>query len=164
MEISPSTNDYVTLIQYNNWANCRLLDTAEKVPEDLLRSGTLTRGNAFQTLQHMLDAEWAWRMSCIGDPYNDELWKIEPFADLASLRAYWESERERLLTLVRSFSVDDLEREVLPNWTDRLIKIKYVLLHVVNHATNHRSEVGWYFHQIGYSPGDLDLSDYILGE
>src|SRR5579871_6347323 len=154
--------NYVTLIEYNKWANRLLLDTAEKVPDDLLRAGNLTRGSAFQTLQHMLDAEWAWRQSCIGQTYNDALWKIEPFADLAALRAFWEPESEELLALVRSLTEADLERKVLPNWTNDLIKIKYVLLHVVNHATNHRSEIGWYFHQLGYSPGDLDLSDYIL--
>jgi uncharacterized damage-inducible protein DinB len=162
MDKAAGAIEYVTLIEYNNWANSRLLDTAEKIPADLLRTGTLTRGNALQTLEHMLDAEWVWRMSCIGQTYNDDLWKIEPFADLASLRAYWQAESQQLLMLVRSFTEADLERKVLPNWTDELIKIKYVLLHVVNHATNHRSEIGWFFHQLGYSPGDLDLSDYIL--
>lgn len=154
--------DYLTFIEYNNWANGQILDTAAKLSDEQLHSGTLSHGSAFLTLQHMLNAEWVWRQACIGTPYNDELWRIEPFADLPSLRAYWEAEGQRLLEFVLSLSEADLERKMKPNWTDELLEIKYILLHIVNHASNHRSELGWYFTACGYSPGEPEFADYML--
>jgi hypothetical protein len=66
LQFSPSrtgaymtTFDYVTNIQYHNWANERLLATAEKIPHDQLMAGEkLSQGTAFETLRHMLDVDW----------------------------------------------------------------------------------------------------------
>ncbi len=45
--------EYVTLIEHNNWANSVCSTRQKRFPTIccLQRSGTLTRGNAFQTLQ-----------------------------------------------------------------------------------------------------------------
>ncbi len=154
--------DYVTFLEYNNWANNRLLDIAEQLPEAQLHSGKLSRGSAFETLHHMLDAEWSWRVICQNVPPGDPPWTVEALNHLPGLRAYWKEENERLLTFVQTLSEADLEHEAFAFWREQQVKIKYALLHIVNHASNHRCEVGWYFTDLGHSPGDLEFVDYLL--
>ncbi len=156
-----NTFDMITYVQYNNWGNERLVAVAEQIPPDQLRTGTLSKGDAFETLRHVVDVEWSWRMACEEKPATQVLWEIEPLEDLPAVKAYWQAEGERLLAFVRGLSEADFEREVIPSWQDKSAKIKHILMHLVNHGTNHRSELGWYFTSLGYSPGDLDFLDYI---
>ena len=155
--------DYVTLIEYNNWADHRLLNTAEQLPDVDLRSGTLSKGDAFLTLRHILEAEWAYRMTCQNQSALGKKQLFESFKDLSALRSFWEAEGERLLTFVRSLTENDLEREVVPHWTRQAVKTRHVLVQIVNHSTNHRTELGWYFTGLGHSPGDLDYIFFVMG-
>jgi uncharacterized damage-inducible protein DinB len=157
-----SVVDISALVQYNNWANRRLIDTATHLSADqLMANVSLSNGSAFETLRHMLDVEWSWRLACEGKPATQVLWEIEPLADLQAVTTYWRAEGERLLALVQILSEDAFEREVIPSWSTRSYQIRHILLHILHHATNHRSEVGWYFTRLGHSPGDLEFLDYM---
>jgi uncharacterized damage-inducible protein DinB len=156
-----SVFDFITFIEYNNWANSRLLDTAEQIPPADLAAGSLSQGTAFETLRHVLDVEWSWRLTCEGQEAADVLWKIEPLEDLPAIRTYWHTEGERLLAFVRTLPEEDFDREVVASWSKKSFQIKHILMHIVNHATNHRSEIGWYFTKLGHSPGDLEFAQYI---
>ena len=41
------------------------------------------------------------------------------------------------------------------------VAIWQMLLHLLNHGTQHRSEAALLLTQVGRSPGDLDLIDYL---
>jgi uncharacterized damage-inducible protein DinB len=154
--------DYITYVQYHNWANNRLLDIAEKIPTDqLMTDSGLSFGSAFQTLRHMLDMEWSWRMAAQGQSATTVLWELEPLEDLTAVRTYWYAEGVRLLNFVRGLSDAGFEREVVPSWMQKPYAIKHILIHIANHATNHRTEVGWYFTRVGFSLGDVEFIDYI---
>jgi uncharacterized damage-inducible protein DinB len=51
--------------------------------------------------------------------------------------------------MVMSADPDD----VVPRWL--------IVAHVVNHGTQHRSELARYLTECGHSPGDLDLLDAV---
>ncbi len=154
--------DIVTFAQYNKWANNRLLNTAAQVAQDQLMSAPLlSQKSAFQTLRHMVDIEWSWRLACEGKPATEPLWKIEPLEDLQSVSAYWRAEDDRLLAFVQMLPEDEFERDVTPSWIKQAYPVKHILLHVLNHQTDHRSEVGWHFTKLGYSPGDIGFLDYL---
>jgi uncharacterized damage-inducible protein DinB len=46
--------------------------------------------------------------------------------------------------------------DVVPRWL--------IVAHVVNHGTQHRSELARYFTECGHSPGDIDLLDALHAE
>jgi uncharacterized damage-inducible protein DinB len=156
-------SDYVSLVQFNRWANNRLLDIAAKLsPEQLHAEAGLSYGSAFKTLRHILDVGWSWRLVCQGEEASKMLWEVVPMEDFESMRAYWEPEAQRLVDFVRSLSGDDPERTATdPGGQTKAFSVKQILNHIVIHDTGHRNEVGWYFTRLGCSPGDLDFLDYL---
>lgn len=148
--------DYVTFVEYHNWANEKLLDTAEKIPAEQLMLPKLPSDKTpFELLLHMLDVDWSWRLAIIGENAEKELWLSVPLPDLASLRAYWRDEAAILLDYVRGLSDEQLDEEVTPVWMKATFKRKHIITHIVNHGTEHRTDLGWYFTSLGHSPGDL---------
>jgi uncharacterized damage-inducible protein DinB len=162
--------DLSTQVAYNNWANRQILKTAALIPpgqlfatrEALGIPAQLSNPSAFDTLRHVVDVEWSWRLACQGLPATKLLWEVEPepLDDLQSVAAYWQAEGERLLAYVTALSADDLEREVTPSWNNRTCKIKEIIIHIVHHGTFHQTELGWYFTALGHSPGDLGFLEY----
>ena len=161
--------DLVTQVEFNNWGNREILNTAVLLaPEQLFGTrealgvaAQLSNPSAFDTLRHVIDVEWSWRLACEEIPATNLLWEVEPepLDDLQSVAAYWQAEGERLLTYVRSLSAADLDREVTPSWGSRSCRIKDIIMHIVHHGTFHRTELGWYFTALGHSPGDLGFLD-----
>ena len=53
------------LVQYNTWANTRLLQAAAQLtPEQLTAPCWLSQNSVFSTLLHTLDTQWYWRLGC----------------------------------------------------------------------------------------------------
>src|SRR5262245_5307655 len=126
--------DLVTQIEYNNWANQQILSVAARIPADQLFAtrealgipAQLSNPSAFDTLRHVLDVEWSWRLACQEIPVTKLLWEAEtePLDDLQSVTTYWQAEGERLLAYVRSLSEADPGREVTPSWGNRSCTIE----------------------------------------
>ena len=110
------------------------------VDRNIVHDGTF---HAFETLRHVLDVEWSWRMFCIGSDTGDALiWDVEPLDDLPSVKARWRQEGEDMLRYVQSLSEDELTRQITSPSGQHIVTIRDILMHVLNHATNHRSELG----------------------
>lgn len=160
--------DYLRLMyDYNEWANHRVLDTAEGLtPGQLHAEGNASFGSIHATLVHTMAAEWEWLALWRGTPVWDAFSPIE-FADLAAIRARWagldaemrafvaalEPEGENSPARVLTWEGDAGAIRMRPLWKP--------MLHVVNHGTQHRSEVAAMLTQFGHSPGELDLTRYV---
>jgi uncharacterized damage-inducible protein DinB len=148
------------LIDYHVRANDLVYGkAAELSDEELRRGGSFDHGSAFQTIRHLVDVDYSWRELCMGhDVGNTYVWDVYPMPDLATVRAFWIDERERLLGYVGSIDEAGLDEEVtFGSSTPASAPIWQVLAHVVNHGTQHRSEVARYLTVCGHSPGDIDL-------
>lgn len=157
-----STFEYVEFVEYNNWANEHLLDTAANLSfAALMEEPGLSQGSAFHTLRHMLDVEWSWRMACEGYDTRRLVWELKPLDSLETLREAWLAEGQHLLKYVKNLKPEDFERAPSVTWLERPFKIGHMIIHIVNHATNHRSELGWYFTKCGFSLGEVEFLDYI---
>ena len=153
----------LALLRFHAWANDRILTTAAGLSdEEFRRAANLDHGSAFQTLRHLVDVDWSWREFCmgndVGDTYVwdhgfvvDDLPAIHEFCleEDARLRRYVESLDEAALSEPLAMSAD--ANDTVPRWL--------ILAHVVNHGTQHRSELARYLTECGHSPGDLDLLD-----
>jgi uncharacterized damage-inducible protein DinB len=153
------------LVRYHAWANDRILTTAAGLSdEERRRSGSFDHESAFQTLRHLLDADWSWREYLTSrEPEERVVWDEFPLDDLPSVREFFAEEDARLQAYVASLdeaSVNEavpigprLEggEDLRPHW--------FIVAHVVNHGTQHRSELARYLTECGHSPDQLDLID-----
>jgi len=153
-------NDIQLLYRYNAWANARILNAAAKVTHDQFTApATFPHGGLHSTLTHVLSAEWIWRRRWEGISPPAVL-KPEEFRTLEALCDRWQAEERNLITFIES-----VPEEKLQSYFDyRTTKgqpmrniLWQVMLHVVNHGTQHRSEAAALLTDCGHSPGDIDL-------
>ncbi|MEP6972805.1 MAG: DinB family protein [Actinomycetota bacterium] len=154
------SDSLLAFVRFHAWANKRIIETAAELPDDELRvPGPLDHGTAFQTMRHLVDVDWSWREFCTGNDVGKAyVWERVPLEDLASIDAFSAEEDARLVAYVGSLDGTALgqplaldEEMSVPRWL--------IVAHVVNHGTQHRSELARFFTDHGHSPGELDLLD-----
>ena len=156
----------LALVRYHAWANDRILTVAAGLSEEeLRREAVLDRGSAFETIRHLVDVDWSWRQFCLGNDIGDTYVWDHGFTlyNLPAIHAFCLEEDGRLRSYVESLDESALnEPMVMSEDPDDLIPRWLILAHVVNHETQHRSELAHYLTGCGHSPGDLDLLDALV--
>jgi uncharacterized damage-inducible protein DinB len=152
------------LYQYNNWANARILNTAAQLPPDQLRAETNSSfGSVHSTLVHILEAQWVWLQRWQGYSPSTAL-DPQTFPDLDHLRVRWDEVERETQDFVSRCTEADLARDITyRNYQNELwtYPLWQQILHQVNHATQHRSEVAMVLSAWGLSPGGLDFLYFI---
>lgn len=151
----------LALVRFHAWANDRILTTAAGLSdEEFRRTANLDHGSAFQTLRHLVDVDWSWRELCIGNDVGDTYVWDQGFAldYLSAIHTFCLKEDARLRSYVESLD-DAALSESLAMSADFARPRWLIVAHVVNHGTQHRSELARYLTECGHSPGDLDLLD-----
>lgn len=156
--------DLLLIYDYNDWANKRILHAAEKLrQEELTQELPMSWHSILETLSHILSAEWVWRMRCQGSS-PAALLDPDQFSTLEVLRKRWDEEEAAMRGFLEGLSDADLDRIVdYKNTQGKPFRrvLWQILLHVVNHGTQHRAETGLYLTTLGHSPGDIDMSVYL---
>ena len=153
-----------SLFDYNYWVNQRILDTASGLsPEQFTAAAGVSHGSLRGTLVHALSAEWAWRRRCQGSSPPGLLSEDE-FPDLESLARRSREEEGAMRSYLASLTDEDLTSIIRYSrtegtWTET--PLWQILLHVINHGTQSRSEAAIILSQFGHSPGDLDYMIFL---
>ena len=144
------------LFAYDRWATRRVLEALDGLDRAVWsRSDAVGERGVGSILVHHLGASQRWRVAfqTQGDGEGPEP-EREPLPTIDGLRKRWEAEwavvDAWLPTLSEGFIAYAFEG--VPVWQ--------MLVHVVNHGTQHRAEVATLLTAEGRSPGQLDLIDY----
>jgi uncharacterized damage-inducible protein DinB len=117
----------------------------------------VSHGSLRATLVHTLGAEIVWRERCQEGTSlieEDDLPTLEKLLDL------WKREETAMRSYVATLSEDDLLRPLEYRNTKgvRFSNVLWrILVHVVNHGTQHRAESAAALTAFGHSPGDVDF-------
>ena len=157
---------FLTLYNYNYWANEKILQTTERVTvEQFLAPTKNSHGSLRGTLVHTMMAEWMWLSRWQGVSPTAVLDEND-FPSLASLRARWMDEEQRMRTFLGTLHENDLKRIVKyinTRGTPFERSLWHMLIHVVNHGTQHRAEAAAILTDLGHSPGDWDFVYFMDG-
>ena len=158
-------NDLEVLFNYGAWADQRILDaTAGLTPEQFLAQTDPNGKSVRDILVHMLGAAWIWRMRLQHGAAPTRLLDPADFPTFGALAERWREEQAGWNAYVRGLVDDEVNRPVLYRNTkgDLFEAVMWqILLHVVNHSTQHRAEVAQILTGYGCSPGDLDMIVFV---
>lgn len=158
-------SDLQLLIDYNYWANDRILRSAERIsPAQFLGPYPLSFGSLRGTLVHILGGEVNWRLRIQEGISPASMLAEAEFPDLGSLQRRWAAEEAALRGFIAGRSDEDFQQIVAYKTTSGVSHqtvLWQILAHVVNHGTQFRAEAGVALTAYGQSPGDVDLMKFI---
>jgi len=158
------------LYGYDAWATTKILTAAEGLtPEQLDAEGPIPHGTIRKTLLHLLIVHKRFLSWWDGSLPAQEAYALmaDPadYPDLAAVVAFRQQVADQTQAFVDGLRDEDAAEYLsttgpggmefgFPRWQ--------MMQHVVNHNTQHRSEVAVMLTQFGSSPGDIDLIFYQL--
>jgi uncharacterized damage-inducible protein DinB len=155
---------YRWLYDYSYWARDRVLAQVAKLGQDAyIAPRALDCGSIRGTLVHWLAREAVWL-----DRWHGKADSLIGESDLPTfhrLMAHWTREETRMRAFLDELTDSQLLQTI--SYESALAEHRYaiplwhMMSHVVNHGTQHRSEVALALTQLGLSPGDLDLIAYL---
>jgi uncharacterized damage-inducible protein DinB len=152
--------DIELLFEYDAWAWNRVLaQAAWLAPEQYVAPAPTPQGSLRGTLVHGLSAERTWLLRWQGDS-PAALLREEDVPTFEALAAAWEQVRAGLDRFVASVTDAELAATLHYKTTKGapMANVLWqIMVHVVNHGTQHRSEAAMILTQYGFSPGDLDF-------
>jgi len=159
-----NVSDLMTLYDYNYWANRRILAAAAQLsPEEFVAPQNLSWGSIRDVLVHTLGAEWLWRIRCQEHRSPSTMLDPQQFPTVESIATRWAEEEKAMRAYLASLTEDDLSQPLAYVTTAGRpfsSTLWHILVHVVNHGTQHRAEIAQVLTQLGHSPGDLDMILY----
>ena len=142
------------LFAYDRWATQRVLAVLDGLDPALWsRPDVVGDRGMGAILVHQLGASQRWRHAFQDTGESPEP-ESEPLPTIDGLRDGWDAEWAALEAWLPTVSDGFVAyvHEGVPVWQ--------MLVHVVNHGTQHRSEVAALLTSEGRSPGELDLINY----
>lgn len=160
-----SKEQVLLLWEYNHWANRRLMARANGLSNAQLSDKLESMWNSILgTMAHVLGAEWIWRQRVQEGVSPAALLDREQFTTLETLSLRWNEEEAAMRDYLAGLSDADLNRVVdYQNTQGKSFRrpLWQLLTHVVNHGTQHRSEVALYLTNFDRSPGDMDITVFL---
>lgn len=144
------------LFAYDRWATRRVLDALEGVDRDTWqRPAAVGDRGLGGILVHQLGAAQRWRtgFQTFGADEGPEP-ELDPLPTIAELRDRWAEEWAAVDAWLA-----DLSEEFI-GFVHGGVPVWQMLVHVVNHGTQHRAEAAALLTAIDRSPGELDLINY----
>ena len=161
------------LYDYNDWADARILAACTRVsPEQYAAPTSYGHGGLRATMVHILDNLWQQRITLQGyyqEPLADEAaydateLHEDAFPTFAMLRERWLIEQREMRAYLDTLTEETLNgtiRYVIPGALRERV-VWHILLDLIIHATQHRSEAAALLTSYGQSPGDFDFTIFM---
>jgi uncharacterized damage-inducible protein DinB len=151
----------VDFLQYNRWANLQLIDVCAGLSSEQLDTRAAgVYGSIHDTLRHIIRAEASYYKRLTGVPLQPSFqWEQNP--SLPEMRSYAEQVSSALVDAARQVQSSDL---IDLEWDEQKYRFKSValLIQVVNHGVEHRTNITTILAQLGIESPQIDGWGYIM--
>lgn len=155
-----TVSDIRLLLEFNFWANAKMLQSLESVPEEKLYEDLKSSfGGIHATLVHMCGAEDIW-LQRLTNVTPAVYMKKESYPAIGAVRIKWKEVDEGYKKYLSALTEDELARdfEITTQKGDRFSqKVRESLQHLVNHSSYHRGQITTMLRQIGGTPVGTDM-------
>ena len=153
------------IFAFNNWAWQHTFASIEQLGnEEYHVPRLLFEGSIHNTLVHCLSAESIWLSRCEGIS-PDSMFDPQQFSDFSAVRAAWQPLTLKWTSYVQSLS-DDHCAQIVEYRNTRgngfSLQLVDILQHVVNHATEHRSQLTPILYNLDVPTQPLDYMRFQL--
>lgn len=154
------------MFDYNAATNARLLDCAAKVSDEQLDApSNYSVGSLRQMLWHTLIVEAGWGRFCQGIAVDrTKPPPIAPTAPIADFQAFHSRESTHFRSYLDGLSDDDFTAPLPrknPDGTEHSLTRWQILVHILYHSAQHRSEAAELLTRYSQSPGDTDFLFFV---
>ncbi len=153
------------LFDYNQWAWNHVLTACAKLePAAYQEARSFFWGSIHGLVVHGMNAEYIWHARLNGVSPS-AMFNPDDYPDLAAVRARWQEIDAALRSYVAGLTAADLERVIAYRTTygdEYQLPIEVILQHVINHATEHRSQVTPTLYNLGAATPPLDYVRFVL--
>ena len=156
--------DYLfELIEYNLWANRRIMSQALDLAHEPSLEDVLECGNSIRAVfLHMLKADWIWLDLWRGRAIIDYPPEWDTFT-LDQMSPVWNQLQVNMLEQLHTFNSPHRPHDLdFSNGDERLtiLKLERTVMMVVNHDSYYRGEIANLIDMLGYEPIRTHLFDF----
>lgn len=121
-----------------------------------------SRGSVREQLVHLLDAEDMWFSELRGAQPLEPLPETVTTDDRDAIRAHWDQVEQTIRSYLADLQDDQLfSKPIKEPEEDQVLFTWQVLLHVANHATDHRAQLLRVLHDLGVETKSQDYIFYV---
>ena len=156
-----------TLFAYNKQRNKRVLEQAAKLTQEQFDAPSkIDEMNLRELLYHTMRTEWGWRSMAEKGTLPGPPPELDAFSTVEDLQTRWLEEDKAMGAYLESLSEEELKTVMeLPDPKGNVHHFTRwgMLMHVLMHSMQHRSEAAVVLTEFGFSPGDMDLIYFLMG-
>lgn len=112
---------------------------------------------------HLMSVDDTWFSGLRGEALPEPLNPAD-FDDRATIRARWDQVEQKMRAYLAGLRDDRLFEKPFPDGEDQDLVLWQVLLHVVNHGTDHRAQLLRSLHDLGIKTGPQDYVFYLYDQ
>ncbi len=154
------------LFSYNTWAWQHVFQSVTQLEAaDYFAPDRIFSHSIHSLLVHCLAAEQIWYVRCQGESPTSLL-NPDDYADYNAVISAWSAVRHKWGNYVQWLTDEDCRRLVSYQTTTgqrHNLPLFDILQHVINHSTEHRSQLTPLLYALGYPTQPLDYVRYRLG-
>lgn len=151
-----------TIWDYNYWGRDKLWDCVARVSEvDFTRPVPYSMGSIHEQVVHVMWAEALW----LGRIQNTGRVDYRPddFVTREAVMTQWQQVQADWMAYLQKLTEAELGREILVkrlNGEEYIHTVGQILIHVVNHGTDHRAQILRIIHDFGGKTFEQDMIFY----